>query len=165
VSVQEPGPDRYRDVGVTRADGPPRRSRLTRAVLPVLVAGAAAGALAGCEKPTPLVTMQAGATFVKTDAAQYLRNGTIVTDSSFSAPTLRATPGERLNIDVPKSVASHGFFVTYENQRISEVITAQHYGFTVPNAIGSGELTIFQAPTTGSTNATGSWPFRLVIQP
>jgi hypothetical protein len=163
--MQDPVPDRPRDAAVTSTGAAPRRARLTRTVAPVLVVGAAAGALTGCQKPTPLVTMQAGGTFVKTDAAQYLRDGTVITTSSFSAPVLHASPGERLNIDVPKSVADRGFFVTYANQRISEVITEQHYGFTVPNAVGSGDLTIFQAPTEGSKNATGSWPFRLVIEP
>ncbi|WP_239331463.1 hypothetical protein [Frankia sp. CiP3] len=132
-------------------------------VLPVL--GALVGVLAGCNQPTPLVTLQAGRNFVQAHAAQYDRDGRVIKDAGYQLPVLHAAPGETINIDVPKSVASHGYFLASNDARISNTITDQHYRLTVPEGQGEASLTIFQAPSGSSSQASGSWPFRLVIHP
>ncbi len=137
-------------------------------MLPVL--GALVGILAGCDQPTPLVTLQAGRHFVQAHAAEYDRDGTEVKDADYQIPVLHAAPGETINIDVPKSVADRGYFLTstdaQSNDRpISDTIKDQHYRLTAPGQAVELPLTIFQVPRTDSGPASGSWKFRLVVQP
>ncbi|WP_242605460.1 YgdI/YgdR family lipoprotein [Frankia sp. Cppng1_Ct_nod] len=140
------------------------RARWRRlAALPVL--GALVLVLAGCDRPTPLVTIQSGRNFVQAHAAQYDRDGAVIKDAGYQPPVLRAVPGDSVNIDVPKSVADNGYFLASNDTRISDIITVQHYRLTVPDGRGQVNLTIFQAPHGGSNGASGSWPFRLVVQP
>ncbi|WP_322754293.1 MULTISPECIES: hypothetical protein [unclassified Frankia] len=138
------------------------------AVLPVL--GALVGVLAGCDQPTPLVTMQAGRSFVQAQAASYDRDGTVVKGAGDQIPALHAAPGEIINIDVPKSVADRGYFLTSVDAQsnevqISDTIKDQHYHLTTPGRAGELPLTIFQVPRSDSGPASGSWKFRLVVQP
>ncbi len=121
--------------------------------------------LAGCNRPTPLVTLQSGDNFVQAHAAQYDRASAVIKDAGYQAPVLHAVPGSTVNIDVAKSVADRGYFLASNDTRISEIITKQHYRLTVPDGRGEVNLTIFQAPHAGSDQASGSWPFRLIVQP
>ncbi|WP_163553368.1 hypothetical protein [Candidatus Frankia alpina] len=137
----------------------PRLAAITTAI-------AAVGfGVASCDRPTPLVTMESGGDFVKTNAAQYLRDGALI-ERSVSAPQLDARPGSSLNIDVPTSVADRGYFLSVNNQRITETITDTHYRYLLPNVQGTVNLVVFAAPTgTKSTTASGSWPFVVSIKP
>ncbi|WP_261556550.1 hypothetical protein [Frankia tisae] len=120
---------------------------------------------AGCDRPTPLVTMESGGDFVKTNAAQYLRDGAVV-ERSVSPPRLSARPGSSLNIDVPTSVADRGYFLSVNNARITETITDTHYRYLLPNVQATVNLVVFAAPTGAkSTTASGSWPFVVSIRP
>ena len=106
--------------------------------------------------------MQSGGNFVQTRAAQYERDGKIIT-SDVTPPRLKAKPGARVNIDVPTSVADRGYFLSANNERITEVINTPHYGLTLPNALGTVTVVVFQIPRPGAENASGSWPFQIVI--
>ncbi|EIV95205.1 hypothetical protein [Frankia sp. QA3] len=132
----------------------------------IIAAVAAVGlGVAGCDRPTPLVTMESGGDFVKTNAAQYLRDGALI-ERSVSPPHLAARPGGSLNIDVPTSVADRGYFLSVNNERITETITDTHYRYLLPNVQGTVNLVVFAAPTDAkSTTASGSWPFVVSIKP
>jgi hypothetical protein len=118
--------------------------------------------LTACRQPTPLVTMQSGGAFVTTDAAQYQRDGAIVT-TRLTPPVLHAKPGETINIDVPSSVAERGYFLSENNRRITDVIKVRHYRLNVATTEGKAGLVVFQAPTGGSSQASGSWPFTIDV--
>jgi hypothetical protein len=136
--------------------------RLAAILSAVVVTGLA---LAGCDRPTPLVTMESGGDFVQTNAAQYLRNGTVI-QRTVSPPHLTAKPGGSLNIDVPSSVADRGYFLSANNQRLTDTITSTHYRYPLPNVQGTVNLVVFAAPTDPkSTTASGSWPFVVSIRP
>ncbi|WP_131764705.1 hypothetical protein [Candidatus Protofrankia californiensis] len=140
------------------------RTRRRRPVVLCLL-GALVVVLTGCDRPTPLVTLQSGGNFVKAHAAQYDHDGAVIRDAGYQAPVLHAVPGSTVNIDVAKSIADKGYFLASNDTRISELITEEHYRLTVPDGRGEVNLTIFQAPHAGSDQASGSWPFRLVVQP
>jgi hypothetical protein len=106
--------------------------------------------------------MQSGSNFVKTDAARYQRDGALVT-ARLTPPVLHAKPGETINIDVPSSVAEHGYFLSENNQRITDVIKIRHYRLHVATTEGQASLVVFQAPTGGSAQASGSWPFTINV--
>ncbi|KJE22220.1 hypothetical protein FF36_03483 [Frankia torreyi] len=137
----------------------PRLAAITAAIVAVGLG------VAGCDRPTPLVTMESGGDFVKTNAAQYLRDGALI-QQTVSPPHLDARPGGSLNIDVPTSVADRGYFLSVNNQRITETISDTHYRYLLPNVQGTVNLVVFAAPTDPkSTTASGSWPFVVSIKP
>ncbi|MCM3923987.1 hypothetical protein ND748_20230 [Frankia sp. AiPs1] len=90
-----------------------RRRPFPRLAATTAVAAAVAVGLGitGCNRPTPLVTMESGGDFVTTNAAQYLRDGALIQRTG-SPPHLDARPGGSLNIDVPTSVADRGYFLS-----------------------------------------------------
>ncbi|KLL10066.1 hypothetical protein [Protofrankia coriariae] len=140
------------------------RTRRRRPVVLGLL-GALILVITGCDKPTPLVTLQSGGNFVQAHAAQYDRDGTVIKKGGYQAPVLHAAPGSVVNIDVAQSIADKGYFLASNDTRITDIITEPHYRLSVPDGRGEVNLTVFQAPHAGSEQASGSWPFRLVVQP
>ncbi len=132
------------------------------AVVPVV--GVAVVALAGCDRPTPSVSLQAGRTYVTTSATNYLRGGT-VTRHAPPVPRIAVVPGGVISVDVASSVASRGYYLSVGGQRITDTITKDHYRLEVGNTNGQAQLVLFQAPRSGSTDASGSWVFNLTVAP
>ncbi|WP_462188143.1 MULTISPECIES: hypothetical protein [unclassified Frankia] len=121
--------------------------------------------LSGCERPTPLVTMESGGHFVQTNAAQYEWDGTVI-QKSVSPPHITVRPGNAINIDVPTSVADRGYFLVLGRERVTDKINETHYRY-VPAKNTPALLVVFALPEAGSSSdqASGSWPFLVTFKP
>ncbi|MGF7238427.1 MAG: hypothetical protein ACQSGP_26210 [Frankia sp.] len=135
-----------------------------RRLAAVPVVGVAVVALAACDRPTPSVSLQSGKTYVTTSATQYVRGGQ-VTKHSPPIPRITVVPGGIIAVDVAPSVASHGYYLSVGGQRITDTIKKDHYRLEVGNTNGQAQIVLFQAPKSGSTNASGSWVFNLTVAP
>lgn len=141
---------------------PPRRFRLPLLLLPPVVA---VGVVTACDEPTPLVTVQAGSTVVKANATTYVRDGQVKRYTQ-DVPVLPVHLGDRVNIDVERNLAAQGWFVTFEDQRVTPLLHDHAASVLVPGFTQDNDLTmrIFAPPTSTvpQSPATGVWIFRLV---
>ena len=123
-----------------------------------LVALATLGLASGCEKQSPWVTLTAGGTVVKARAIKYCRDNGRCNEST-EQPLLRVKAGDVLGIDVPRSVAEHGW-------RIGEQGPFRHdhyYSFRLPDQIQPGAeqtLMIMRDPKHGE----GVWQFVIRVR-
>ncbi|HSP37364.1 MAG TPA: hypothetical protein VLR26_06395 [Frankiaceae bacterium] len=119
--------------------------------------------LAGCTKPTPQVTVQSGATTLRSEPVNYQLDGKTVTNNA-GAKVLTLRPGDNVNISVDKKTASAGWVVLLGGQKISPILGhgQHHFSFQAPGFSGGAEapLAIFQQPPNGGP-AAGSWVFTL----
>lgn len=129
-------------------------------MLAVLVA---AGALAGCQRPTPGVTLQSGSRVVRSSATVYVRDGKQETGSR-AVKALAVHPGALVNIDVDRSLANKGWSVhiTTGSDSSATLNSAvfhgqQHFSFSVGSA---NTDVVISEQGTGSTPA-GLWAFTL----
>jgi hypothetical protein len=131
------------------------------AAIPLTVAGLVS--LAGCTRPTPAVTIQAGATTLRSEAVNYQQDGKTITNNA-GAKVLTVRPGDHVNISVDKKTATAGWVVLLGGQKISPVLNndQHHFAFQVPGFSGGSDaaLAIFQQPPNGGP-AAGSWVFTL----
>jgi len=71
--------------------------------------------LSGCQKPTPIVTVQSGGTSVHTDAGRWCFPGQsgdgCRTDAAPEPAVLTVTPGQTIGVDVDKAVVERHWFV------------------------------------------------------
>ncbi len=117
--------------------------------------------LAGCEKPTPEVTVQGGGTSLRTEPLRYNLDGKTVENRN-GPKVLAVRPGQTVNISVDKKVADAGWLVLLGN-KITRIDRGQHhYAFPAPDFANEPEvsLVVFQQPPSGG-DATGSWIFTL----
>jgi hypothetical protein len=129
-------------------------------VLGLLVAG---GVLAGCQQPTPGVTLQSGSRVVRSSATVYVRDGKQV-NGSRAVKSLAVHPGALVNIDVDRSLSKKGWSVhiTTGADSTSTLNSAvfrgkQHFSFSV----GSENTdVVISEQGTGSTPG-GLWAFTL----
>ena len=140
---------------------------------------AAAATLTGCDRPTPLVTAQSGGTVVTANAACYTRGG-VLRRYPGTTPVLKVGNGDRVGLDVPRSMADDGWTVTLttadrsQSQAIATVPKKQHYlSFPVPD-VGATRTALLALIQTGSTtctpgekspNRSGVWVFELNVGP
>jgi hypothetical protein len=132
----------------------------------------ALGALTGCEKPAPLVTLVSGGSSVYTEANVYCFEEDETVEGGKCArrakgPTeLEVRPGEILGIDVGKDLVERGWrFQLGSDEKpdyVSQVFEDQHYfAFEAPPLPGTGALlTVVTADDQDSP--TGQWRFQLV---
>ncbi len=122
----------------------------------------AAGVLAGCQKPTPGVTVQSGSRVVRASAAVYERGGKQITGSR-GVKVLKVHPGAVVNIDVDQSIADKGWSVHITTGASSSgtvnspVLHQPHFSFDVGSA--SSDVVVSQQGS-GSTPG-GLWAFTL----
>jgi hypothetical protein len=120
--------------------------------------------LAGCQQPTPSVTIQSGSRSVHDVATAYLRGGKQVRGST-SAKVLRVRPGALVGIDVDGALADHGWSVHIttlaakgtSNTLDSPTLKGQHhFSFNVGN--GTTQIVISED---GAAAPQGLWFFTL----
>jgi hypothetical protein len=139
-----------------------RRRGVSATVLSLL---AGSVVLAGCTKPTPEVTIQSGATTLRSGAVNYQRDGKTITNNA-GAKVLTVRPGDYVNISVDKTTASAGWVVLLGGEKLSPILgnDQHHFAFQAPGPgfAGGAEapLAIFQSPPNGGP-AAGSWVFTL----
>jgi uncharacterized lipoprotein YajG len=154
-----------------------RRSRT--GVLGALGVLAAVATLTGCDRPTPLVTAEANGHVVTTNAACYARGG-VLRRYPGTTPVLKVANGDRVALDVPRSMADDGWSVTLttsdrsQTQAIAKVAKNQHHlSFPVPD-VGATVTPLLAIVQTGTTTCTlgekspdrsGVWVFELNVGP
>ena len=129
-------------------------------MLAVLVA---VGVLAGCQQPTPGVTLQSGSRVVRSSATVYVRDGRQVTGSR-AVKALAVHPGALVNIDVDRSLSKKGWSVhittgTDTGSTLNSAVFRgqQHFSFSVGSA---NTDVVISEQGSGSTPA-GLWAFTL----
>lgn len=144
----------------------------------VMLAGAVAlagGALAGCEKPAPAITVFSGTNSVYTKALCWAGEDpglepdecaqNIIAGAELGgAPELATVQGATVGISVDPIIAESGWTPAIGGQRlVSEPLTETYYRFVLPSPSelppdGYG----LQILAGGNTNLRGVWAVRLV---
>lgn len=135
----------------------------------VLAAGAvtvAVAVLAGCDKPTPQVTVQSGNKVVTTEARRYQRDGKVQTFQR-SVPSLPVHEGDRVAIDVPASLAENGWIVAVDGTQLTPIEKGHFASVTITSlgAIGVAELRVERVGSrtaNGGFVSSGEWVVQLV---
>jgi hypothetical protein len=147
----------------------PARRRLLAATSTAL----ALAALAGCEKPAPLVTLVSGGQSVYKQANIYCFEEGVTVDSgecaqrADGATRLEVRRGETIGVDVGKDLVERGWRVqvgsgTAEQVQASDVLEDQHYfTFTAPNLPAEG-VPLVVVTVDEDDASTGEWLFQLV---
>ena len=147
----------------------PARRRLLAATSTAL----ALAALAGCEKPAPLVTLVSGGQSVYKQANIYCFDEGVTVDSgqcaqrAEGATRLEVRQGETIGVDVGKDLVERGWRVqvgsgTAEQVQASDVLEDQHYfTFTAPNLPAEG-VPLVVVTVDEDDASTGEWLFQLV---
>ena len=143
-----------------------------RRLLAACSATLALGALSGCEKPAPLVTLVSGDQSVYSEAVVYCfeEDATLETDECAQraeGPTrLEVRPGEQIGVDVGKDLVERGWRFKLGSDEnpdyVSQVFEDQHYfAFEAPPLPGTGALfTVFTSDD--EDVPTGEWRLQLV---
>ena len=143
-----------------------------RRLLAACSATLALGALSGCEKPAPLVTLVSGDQSVYSEAVVYCfeEDATLETDECAQraeGPTrLEVRPGEQIGVDVGKDLVERGWRIQLgpdgNTDNLSPVFEDQHYfAFEAPGLPPEGApFTVFTVDD--QERPTGRWLFQLV---
>lgn len=131
-------------------------------------------AVAGCQKPAPLVTVVSGGRSVYSEASTFCfeQGQTLAAgDCAVRSPglhRLEVRQGERIGIDVDKELVERGWQLELvdpadpERTQASSTITDHYFPFTAPGIAPGGAL-VLTVRTVDEANApTGEWQFELV---
>jgi len=141
----------------------------------------ALAALAGCEKPTPIVTLYSGNASVNDDAFSYCFSGQdpakqpgtdgacrFATGSERAPKVLKVRPGDEVTVDVDKDLADKGWFVALRGAggQTSRLATqSEHVTSFQPDFSQSPTITVeIQKLASAADNAKpqGVWQFAIV---
>lgn len=141
---------------------PARRRRRATGPAALLVALLVAGlGLAGCVKPTPLVTLQAHGVVVSSTALVYCRPSCRRYNSPTSFPQLAVAPGEQIGIDVAQPLPGSGWYVTVNRQQVTLRETGFYATISAPQ-IPAGSRDVLDVYKLGAGNRNdGVWQFIL----
>lgn len=137
---------------------PARAPRRAAGLAALLVAGLG---LAGCVKPTPLVTLQAHGVVVSSTALVYCRPTCRRYGSPTAFPRLSVAPGEQIGIDVAQPLPGSGWYVTLNRQQVTLRETGYYATITAPQ-IPAGSRDVLEVYKLGPGNRNyGVWQFIL----
>jgi len=137
-----------------------------------LAAAALLLALAGCEKPTPGVTVAAGTNSVHIESTVYCHEGQSAEAQNCEEHVdrfglVRVKQGQAVMIDVDKDIAENGWkLVDTDANAQSNPIDEHFFSYTPDFANGPIvhlEVRSLERPTTGA-RTTGVWKFQLIQQ-
>lgn len=136
-------------------------TRRLRTGAALAVAGGAILTISGCEKPTPLVTVQSGRTYVSSEAVLYVRDGQTVTQNQ-TQQTLYTRDGATVQVSVAKDIADRGWLVR-QGDNVIVSTTHDHAATFVASGLTSTPvvLSLLTAPTDSGPRASGLWVFKL----
>lgn len=144
--------------------------RLRRTPPPLLLGAAVLAPLllAGCEKPSPSVTIFAGSDSERAEAACWSHDedeAVVQTECGGAATDIPVGAGDVLGISVDKDVhEGSGWQVVINDQPVSqEPLTTSHYKVPVQQGLGGQEysLKVYALDESGQ-QPRGVWNFRLV---
>jgi hypothetical protein len=142
---------------------------------PLVRAGAAAVALltlAGCQKPTPGVTVTSGASSAHLEATLFCRDGQSVQKQDCvqhldRVAVVRVHAGDPVGIDVDSSLADHGWVLVDADANQRSAIQDSHYFSYTPdfgsNPVLNLEVRSLDKVAT-TAHVTGVWKIQLVLQ-
>ena len=139
------------------------------------VAGSAVAlvALAGCQKPTPAVTLVADGERVRSESTVYCRDGQSIAKKDCvnhldRLTVLRVKNGNQVGIDVDRTLAKHGWYLVDTDASQRSAVQNEHY-FTIqanfsnrktPGVINLDVLSVDHVAE--NATVTGTWRFQLV---
>ena len=144
-----------------------------RPVVTSLAAIAALAGLAGCQKPTPAVTLVSGGHRVRTESASFCRAGqSVAAQNCVTHPgrleVLRVRNGDQVGVDVDKALSDKGWELVDADAKQRSAVQDKHY-FTFsadfanrprPGIINLQVRSLDAVSDTASV--TGIWQFQLV---
>lgn len=141
-----------------------------RRLAALAAAAALAGLLAGCEKPTPLVTLQSGTAVVHSEAACWARGDAGAVDEAEclarsrerGVGTLRVEPGRPVRIAVDTGVADTGWVVGLNRRVIERRLTSTTERFTVPESELAGGRALLEVRQVEGARLRGVWYFQVL---
>jgi hypothetical protein len=139
------------------------------------LASVAAGALlllglAGCEKPTPGVTVSSGTHAVHIESTTFCRNGQTAAKQDCvehlsRVGIIRVKAGNEVAIDVDNSVAKHGWILVDADANARSQVQDEHH-FAYTPAFNSGPIVHLEIRSldrvANDATVTGVWKFQLV---
>lgn len=142
-----------------------------RRIIAILaIAGAVLG-LAACDKPTPTVTAQSGATALNIHPSTYCYDGKNCKQHKPDVPTLTVAPNSSILLDVPRQLVGRGWAVQALNLggtttlASSGRITNSH-SYRLAPGVNNGNPFIVQVLQLDGTKADGStWSFVVELSP
>lgn len=144
-----------------------------RRVVASLTALVALGALAGCHKPTPGVTLVSDGHTVRTESAVYCRDGQSAARMNCAThpehvKVLRVKQGAQVGVDVDKTLRDHGWVLIDADEKRRSDVQNTHYftldaNFTGRPMPGIINLEVQSLDHVSDKAAiTGLWRFQLV---
>ena len=126
-------------------------------------------ALAGCEKPTPGVTISAGSASAHIESTTFCRDGQTPAKKNCVEHLTRlgvinVKQGQLVGIDVDNAIAKHGWVVVDVGQKLTSGVQHEHY-FSYTPSFSAGptiELDVKSLDRVAdNANVTGIWRFEL----
>jgi len=137
---------------------------------------------AGCQKPSPAITLVSGGHSTHFEAQQWCRGGKVLVSGNECPGTgpkvleiVRAAGGDQVGVDVDSDLAEHGWYL-FDNDTDQPVlgISTSHYrtfpaDFSRSKVTGVAQLevrTVDHVPTSATDVAkvTGQWVFQVVAR-
>lgn len=123
--------------------------------------------LAGCERPTPQITVFSGSTSVQTEARAFCfpeEEGGCAARQGTRVPSLDVRPGNTVGISVDKEVAEQGWAVFVNDQQASRPTNDLYQRFQVgPQNFAENDRLLFSIRTAGGEEeGNGQWEVLLV---
>ena len=139
----------------------------------MLTAGAALFAVAGCQQPTPAVTLVSNGHRVRAESASYCRDGqSAVKQNCVLHPgrheVLRVRNGDPVGVDVDKTLSDHGWELIDADAKQRSAVQDKHYftfnaDFNRRPTAGVINLEVRSLDRVADNAAvTGVWSFQLV---
>ena len=126
--------------------------------------------LAGCQKPTPGVTVSSGTHSVHVESATYCRDGQTVAKQDCVEHVSRVgiievKQGNRVGIDVDNAIAKHGWILVDADAKARSAVQDEHHFAYVPD-FQRGPVIHLEIRSldhvADDANITGVWKFQLV---
>jgi hypothetical protein len=131
---------------------------------------AAAGLLAACEKPTPVVTVASGTNSRSSGAICWDSDGKALSQGSCDlgsgrGEALEVAPGTQVGIDVTSDIAEHGWFVSVNGQQATNISRDLYGRIFMPSAAFLGNeqrgLITISSVTEDGKGLRGAWTFAI----
>lgn len=126
--------------------------------------------LAGCQKPTPSVTVTSGRSSTHTEATTFCREGQSVVKQNCvehldRVGIVRVKAGERVSFDVDGELAENGWLLVDTDRQARSGVQDEHYFSYIPD-FGAGPIIKLEVRSLSrpADNAvvTGVWRFELI---
>jgi hypothetical protein len=137
---------------------------------PLVTAGLLVLALAGCEKPTPGVTVAAGSSSVHIESTTYCHDGQSAEQANCvehldRLGIIKVKRGEQVMVDVDKDIAEDGWVLVDSDANARSDIQDEHYFAFTPDfrngPVVRLEIRSLDEPA-DNAQVTGVWKFQLI---